>query len=101
MYQYTLRLIGLVFGTDDRALFSEGAPDYCGYVGMLSRESLRLFSTQLILTVMLLKHNAIEYNIFMWNYRILISQQYNKYLELGIGKHKDLLMQSRNLNVQL
>jgi hypothetical protein len=52
MYQYTLRMIGVVFGTEDGALYSEGALNFWGCVGMLLRESLRLFGTQLILTIM-------------------------------------------------
>jgi hypothetical protein len=45
-------MIGLVFGTEDGALFSDGALDFWGHAEMLLQESLRLFSTQLILTVM-------------------------------------------------
>jgi hypothetical protein len=45
-------MTGLGFGTEDGALFSEGALDFRGHVGMLLGESLHLFSTQLIFTVM-------------------------------------------------
>jgi hypothetical protein len=33
--QYAVRTTGLVFGTEDRPLFSEGAPDLWGHVGIL------------------------------------------------------------------
>jgi hypothetical protein len=49
---YPLRLVGLVSGTGDGALFSEDALDFWGHVGMLLGESLHLFSTQLMFTVM-------------------------------------------------
>jgi hypothetical protein len=45
-------MIGLVSGTEDGALLSDGALDFWGHVGMLLGESLRLFSTQPIFTVM-------------------------------------------------
>jgi hypothetical protein len=45
-------MIGLVSGTEDGALFSDGAIDFWAHVGILLGASLRLFSTQLIFTVM-------------------------------------------------
>jgi hypothetical protein len=49
---YALRMIGLVSGTEDGALFSDRALDFWDHVGMLLGESLRLFSSQLIFIVM-------------------------------------------------
>jgi hypothetical protein len=48
---YALRTIGLVSRTEDGALFTDGALDFWCHVEMQLGESLRLFSTQLILTV--------------------------------------------------
>jgi hypothetical protein len=45
-------MINLVSGNEDGALFSDDALDFWGHAGMLLGESLRLFSTQLIFTVM-------------------------------------------------
>jgi hypothetical protein len=49
---YALRMISLVSGTEDGALFSEGALGFWGHIGRLLGESLQLFSTQLIFTLM-------------------------------------------------
>jgi hypothetical protein len=49
---YALIIVSLVFGTEDGALFSGGALDFWDQVGMLLGESLRLFITQIIFTVM-------------------------------------------------
>jgi hypothetical protein len=53
-------MIGLVSGTEDGALLSDDALDFWGHVAMLLGESLRLFSSRLIFTVIKLKHYRIE-----------------------------------------
>jgi hypothetical protein len=50
--QQAVRKTGLVFGTEDRPIFSEGAPDFWGHVML---KSLHLFTIQLIFTVLQLK----------------------------------------------
>jgi hypothetical protein len=45
-------MIDLVLETEDGALFSDGALDFWGHVGILFGESLHLFSAQFIFIVM-------------------------------------------------